>query len=77
MNCSDAHVAHVCSQCGGLISVYAHTGDYASSYGQSGICTYIEYYNSINYTIVVTAFISILYKNVRDNFALMFLFGYY
>lgn len=40
MNCSDTHVAHVCSQCGGLITVYAHTGDYASSYGQSGTyCT--------------------------------------
>ena len=36
MNCSDIHTAHVCSQCGGMISVYAHSGDYASSYGTAG-----------------------------------------
>ena len=36
MNCSDIHTAHVCSKCGGMISVYAHSGDYASSYGTAG-----------------------------------------
>jgi hypothetical protein len=37
MSCSDAHVAHVCGQCGGMISVYAHSADYASSYNTTGI----------------------------------------
>ena len=36
MNCSDIHLAHVCGQCGGLITVYSHSGDYASSYGLTG-----------------------------------------
>lgn len=36
MNCSDAHLAHVCGQCGGMISVYAHSGDYAAAYGPVG-----------------------------------------
>ena len=31
MNCSDIHLAHVCSKCGGMISVYAHSGDYATA----------------------------------------------
>lgn len=65
MNCSDIHTAHVCSQCGGMISVYAHSGDYASSYGTAGtiLCLAVFVFSTVcklkwlwivNHSIVIT-----------------------
>jgi DNA-directed RNA polymerase I subunit RPA2 len=31
MNCSDMHLAHVCGKCGSLLSVFAHTQDFANA----------------------------------------------
>lgn len=38
MNCSDTHLAHVCSSCGGILNVYASSGASSWSMNSGKMC---------------------------------------
>ena len=64
MNCSDNHLAHVCGKCGGMISVYAHSGDYASSFSGAGTFILSDFIFFYFYYFILYYFILFIYMYI-------------